>query len=798
MRYTVLAFWLLLIGGSSWLLSRTPISQELTVFLPTQSQHAALLSQLRDGPASRLLLLAVAGAPAEQLARISRTLAAELRVNELFSHVGNGSMVQNGNQAGGYSGYDGLFRQRYLLSPAITATHFSSAALRTALQTRLRELGSPLAPLSKQLLPADPTAELATLLTRWGNTGFGQQTIPRQHGVWFTADGQRALLLLQTQASGFDLAAQSRALASIENAFRDLRTSDPSYARTTISVSGTGVFGVQAQALIRTETERASMLASSLLVLLLLLCFRSLRLLLLGALPILTGILVAAAGVGLLFGSVHAITLAFGITLLGVAMDYPIHLFSQLNPQHTTRTTMHRLWPTLRLGVLTSLVGYSAIATTAYGGLAQLGVFAIAGLLAAASCTRYVLPVLLPGHWPRDYRPAPILSRLLVLPGAGSAAVLAGAAVLLALFWYQAAPTAVWENDLAALSPVPAAALARDRELRSALGAPEVGQMIVVRGTDVETVLQTSEALVRPLADWIAQGYIGGYDAAVRYLPSQRTQAARQAVLPPREALQRRLTQALTGLPFKADVFEPFLDAVEAARHSPLVRWQDIQNTVLEARTASLLIPYQPAVSAPRQWLALIPLAAVQNPQQLQAALQAQALPSVQYVDLRLQTNQIMADFRSAALTRCLLGLALMALLLRLALGGWRPLLKVLCPVLLAVLVTLTLLLLLGQKLSLFHLVSLLLVVGLGLDYALFFNRESSHPVYREKTLYAILVCAGSTLLVFGIIACSQLPILKALGLTVVIGTCASLVFSVLIARPAPVSASPPASQSAS
>ncbi|MCB1815621.1 MAG: hypothetical protein KDK04_28465, partial [Candidatus Competibacteraceae bacterium] len=76
MRYAVLAVWLLLLGGSGWLLSRTPISQELTVFLPAQSEHAALLSQLRDGPASRLLLLAVAGAPAEQLARISRTLAA--------------------------------------------------------------------------------------------------------------------------------------------------------------------------------------------------------------------------------------------------------------------------------------------------------------------------------------------------------------------------------------------------------------------------------------------------------------------------------------------------------------------------------------------------------------------------------------------------------------------------------------------------------------------------------------------------------------------------------------------------
>ena len=784
MRYAVLAVWLLLLGGSGWLLSRTPISQELTVFLPAQSEHAALLSQLRDGPASRLLLLAVAGAPAEQLARISRTLAAELRADELFTRIANGSAEQD--PSGDTRTYQWLFQQRYLLSPAITPAHFSSAALREALQARLRELSSPLALLSKQVLPADPTAELSTLLARWRHSAFGQQTIPQQHGVWFTADGQRALLLAQTQASGFDLATQSRAVQAIESAFRAIQTADPANAQATLLLSGTGVFGVQAQALIRTETERASVLASALVVFLLLLSFRSLRLLLLGALPLLTGIVVAAASVGLLFGNIHAITLAFGITLLGVAMDYPIHLFSHLTPQHSTLTTMRRLWPTLRLGVLTSLVGYSAIATTAYGGLAQLGVFAIAGLLAAAVCTRYVLPLLLPSYWPRCYQAPPALSRILAIPVAGVAGVLASVAAVLAILWYQVAPATVWENDLAALSPVPATALALDRELRSALGAPEVGQMIVLNGSDVETVLQASERLLTPLSDWIAKGYLSGYDAAVRYLPSQRTQAARQAALPIRDALQIQLTAALAGLPFKAAIFEPFLTAVEAARKSPLVSWETLQKTDLEARIAPLLIPYQSAEKdgAPAQWLALLPLVGVQNPQQLQTELQSLAIPSARYVDLRAQTNQIMADFRSAALTRCLLGLGLMILLLRLALGRWRQVLNVLGPVLLAVLLTLALLLILGQKLSLFHLVSLLLVVGLGLDYALFFNRESDQTAQRERTLYAILVCAGSTLLVFGIIACSQLPILKALGLTVVIGTCASLVFSVLIARP--------------
>ncbi|HPE73314.1 MAG TPA: MMPL family transporter, partial [Candidatus Competibacter sp.] len=93
-------------------------------------------------------------------------------------------------------------------------------------------------------------------------------------------------------------------------------------------------------------------------------------------------------------------------------------------------------------------------------------------------------------------------------------------------------------------------------------------------------------------------------------------------------------------------------------------------------------------------------------------------------------------------------------------------------------------LLALGERLSLFHLVSLLLVLGIGVDYGLFFSRPGTDPAARRRTLHALLVCCGSALTVFILLSTSTLPALHAIGLTVSLGVVASFVAALSLARP--------------
>jgi predicted exporter len=336
----------------------------------------------------------------------------------------------------------------------------------------------------------------------------------------------------------------------------------------------------------------------------------------------------------------------------------------------------------------------------------------------------------------------------------------------------------LWENDLAALSPVPRELLRLDQNLRTALGAPEVGHLIVITAPDAETALRHSETIATYLDGRQADGVLAGYEGAMRYLPSAHTQQQRQALLPDGETLTANLTAALEGLPFKTGLFAPFLDAVAAARTASPLRPEGLGGTLLGTRINALLFPGE------RGWTALLPLSGVRDARALAAGLPQDQASRAYYLDLRAETNRLVAEFRDAALVRVGWGVALIVAVVWLGLRSWRRVAAALLPVGLALIFTVAALLALGERLSLFHLVSLLLVLGIGVDYGLFFSRPGADPELRRRTLHALLVCCGSALTVFGMLSISALPVLRAIGLTVSLGVATSFLAALVAARP--------------
>ena len=95
------------------------------------------------------------------------------------------------------------------------------------------------------------------------------------------------------------------------------------------------------------------------------------------------------------FGFIHGITLGFGIALLGVVDDYPIHLFL-LTARGSAGEVIRAIWPTMRLGVLTTTIGFASLLLAGFPALTQLGVFAVVGLMTGAAVTRWILPLFVP------------------------------------------------------------------------------------------------------------------------------------------------------------------------------------------------------------------------------------------------------------------------------------------------------------------------------------------------------------------------------------------------------------------
>lgn len=757
----LLSVWLASLFIIVWLLRGTPINQDLTQFMPsgvTAQQHLAV-QLLREGPASRVILIGLRGAAPSELARISRDLAKLLQHSDLFTQANNGSF-ELGDDMGT------VVRYRYLLDPTSRAEQFEADALQRALKIRLNELRSPLAFLDKSSLTSDPTAAARAIMLAWRPSH--QPT--SQEGVWFSADGEQALLLAVTQASGFDPQAQQTVIARLQESFAATQPA----AGVVMEMTGSPVFADSARTTIRSDMQMLSGLGSLFIVMFLWLNYRSLRLVLLGALPLASALLVGSAATAWIFGSLHGITLVFGLTLLGVAFDYPVHLFSHLTSAGTAARAIRQLWPTLRLGVITTCLGYLAFARRDFTGLAQLGVFTTGGLIAAALTTRWLLPPLI-STTPTVTAWHSGIARWLDLPQRLARGVILVAALVTALIFALAPPN--WETELSALSPISSAARNLDAQLRRELGAADVSKLIIVSAPELDSVLEHSEQVALQLQSAVAQGLLSGYDYAARYLPSTTTQRKRQLSLPDTATLQQSLTTALQGLPFKPHSFDPFLRDIAASRTLPLLDFDAVQHTPIQARIAPLLY------KNPDGWTAIISLTDIADANAFRTWWEAQPHQAEQLLDLKQVSTSILNDFRDSSLERLMLGVGAIWLSLALGLRSVRKAFSILLPILLATALCIALLGIFGERLSLFHLIALLLSAGIGIDYSLFFQRHRLSAGDHRSNLQALVVCAVSTLVVFGILAWSPIPVLRSIGLTVALGVPLCFLLALAAAR---------------
>jgi len=789
-RRWILGLWLAGIATAIAVVAHTRYITDLSAFLPAHPTptEQLLVDQLTDGPASRLILISLEKGDTALRAHVSAAMAQRLRSDARFSHVDNGASVTADQDR------EFLFQHRYLLSDAIDPRHFSAAGLRSAIEDTTSNLASSAGLMLKSLVPHDPTGEMLHIVDELSRTP-GPRT---QDDVWVSADAARTLMAAQTAAAGSDTDAQELNLAAIRSAFTAAAAVVPGAAVVELRLSGPGVFAVSARSKIKRAATRLSLVSSVLVICILLAVYRSVVALGLGLLPVATGALGGVAAVALGFGAVHGTTLGFGITLIGESVDYSIYFFIS-----ASKSWRHMLWPTIRLGMLTSVVGFASLLPSGFPGLAQLGLYSISGLIAAALVTRFVLPELLPaGFAIRDVAPLGVrVGRLRDTLRRSGGPLLAGVACALAaaaaFVIYQHQHT-LWNHELSALSPVAPAALAYDATLRADLGTADVLDLVVISGPSLEAVLRGAERAGQALQPLIDAGVIGGYDSPALYMPSQLTQQVRRAALPADESLRVSLRTAMADSELKDDSLQPFLADVQAARSAPLMTPDDLRGTSLAIgfsaltlhrgdRWNALLALHAPnSAAAPNAAAPGIDLARVRT------ALTSAQLSDATVLDMKAQSDALYASYLREAIRLSLIGLALIVVLLWFALRSLQRVTRVLIPLVLAVLIVTAGLALGGQRLTLLHLVGMLLIVAVGSNYALFFDHEnakvgeSSPRTASPLTLASLLVANLSTVIAFGLLSFSQVPVLEALGMTVAPGAFLALIFSALLTSRVP------------
>jgi predicted exporter len=754
-----------------------PIRSDVSVLMADgeDSDLSFLARALKEGPANRIVLIGVepaagSDAPANP-AGLSRTIRAALLETGLFETVSNGEVGLDARHLRPF------FDNRYRLNPPLDPETFSVAGLEAAFDRLLQRLAGLDAPLVKTIMAADPTLRTLDVARHWAPSGGARL----RNGVWTDAAGRRALLVGVTRAAGYDLGVQENVVGAVVSA---VRKAEARYGRQTLILSGPPAIAVESKRLAEGESRRLMILSSILVVGFLVLAFRRVSFLPAVLIPIGCGFLAGAAAVGALFGQIHVTTLGFGATLIGVAVDYPLHLMGHSTPERRPVETARMISAALALGALTSAIGFMPLALSTFPGVAQLGVFTVAGLLAAGTVTRWGLPQLLP---PPVGEPGPAGRRLRDAADAFGrrCRVPAVALGLVAAGYLAWLGDGLWTSDLAALSPIPEELRSSDRLLREDLNAVNPRYLMTIAGADAEAVLEKGEAVVPVLESALAGGKLTGFDMAARYLPSAKRQAALLAALPEEAELRDRVARAMAGRPFRPGTFEPFIRAVAKAKADGPLRPGSLTDDVLAARIGGLLVG-----KAPDGAKGLVMLHGSDAAAAAREALGATDLDGVQVFDLKQETQTLMDDYRNETVSWALVGAALAIVVLFVALRNISTVAGIAAPVAIALAVTAALTAALSGGLSLFNILALMIVGGLGIDYAVFLRRgemaAGGEATIRTHALRTVLVCMVTSLIVFSVMATAAIPILAQIGLPVAIGSALSFVLAVVFVERQP------------
>ena len=499
------------------------------------------------------------------------------------------------------------------------------------------------------------------------------------------------------------------------------------------------------------------------ILLLLLLAFRRWRVLL-AFVPVLVGMLFGAVACVALFGRMHVMTLVLGSSLIGVAVDYPLHYLSKswsLRPWHS--------WPALRLtlpgltlSLVTSCIGYLALAWTPFPALTQIAVFSAAGLLGAYLSAVCLLPALLkgadlrPAHWPlrvSEY----LLDRREALLGIARTPVLLA---LLIAFCVGGLLQLESKNDIRQWIGAPQQLTDEAQTIARITGYQPTSQFFLVRAANQPQLLERQTALSERLEQLVNLDKLNGY------------LSLNQLVSPPAE--QQRTREALARLP---QFWQPLL-AVGVplqALKAELATLQALPTEDIDrALTGPLAEPYRTL------WLgstddgvaAMVSLQGLNDSALLR--VQVLDLPGVELVDRLGDLNKVFAQTQISAAELKLASCVLIVLVLMLPFGLGGALRIVALPLLAAV-CSLASLGWLGQPLTLFSLFGLLLVTAISVDYAILMREQVGGAAV---SLLGTLLAALTTWLSFGLLAVSSTPAVSNFGLSVSLG----LAFSFLLA----------------
>ncbi len=755
--FGIFAVGMMLLGA--WLLfghGGTPIQTDLLAMLPGTERHPlaeAAVDRLAHANGDRVVML-VSDADDATAKAAARELGATLARDHAFTSVTAELPEFDLNQL--VSPY--LAYRFSLLTDADRATLAQPGY--NAGQALTRRLNEPFLAGVGTTLQNDPFGWLQHWLDQqpWSRSPL----VPEDDLLTVHRDGLTYVMVMASlRGSSYDDHVQRSALAALDAAEKQLAHD---YPHTQVIKTGAVFYAASARAGAERDVHVVGIASTLGIALLLLWTFRSLRPLLVAFVSTTVGIVSALSVTLLVFGQIHLLTLVFGAALLGEAVDYSIqYLCARANTGNAWQAArgVSQVRPALLLALGTSLLGYALLGLVPFPALRQMACFAMTGMLVACLSVFWLLPVLLAK--PARHHMSPTLVAWALKWQRGSGRWMHGRRAMLALAVTLLLALPGWlrlthDDDIRSLISQPTALAQDEARIRDITGIGNGSQFYLVTGNTPEETLQREEALDSRLQSLMQQNQLASWTGVAGMVPSSQTQQRNQAALTPLFANGTPLETVMLQAGMKAAVASDYL----AAWPGRVLKIDDWLSMPL-----SLPFRYLWMHESEHGYASIVLPQGQDDVAVLRNA--ADGLDGVSLVDKPASVSALFGRYRQYASLWLIAALVLV--------GGtfaWRyghGAARVLAPPLIGIGLTLAMLGYLHQPLTLFHWMALMLVLGVGANYAVFLREGEPHAMNLPGATYAsVLLSSATALLSFGLLGLSTMPALQHFGLTLLLG----------------------------
>ncbi|RLA06586.1 MAG: hypothetical protein DRQ51_08935 [Gammaproteobacteria bacterium] len=724
------------------------VRTDISFIIPTDTKNKSILPKILNKQNENIIFIQISSIPPLQLIHANHKLSIALKKSKLIKQVLNGKQnlknIKN----------NFIFKNRYLLSPNFNPT--TDLTTNNIRENLLENKNISQNRFLKNIYLSDPTMIFKKILAK----NIKKSTI---YPVWISDDKKNSyLIILPHKKSSID--DKIEIINTIKSEVDKLKKQ---HKNLKLTLSGAGYFAAISKQKIQSKITLLSIFASISIAVIIIIGFGKKMLLLLTFMPVIISALVATLVVNIVFNGIHGITLAFGGVLLGLVLDFVIHL---LNLHTDKNHKVAKFWQVIYLSAGSSILGFAILIISPYQLLSQLGLFMLVGIITSLLVLKFFMNKVI-----SDLNLSVIKSHNKKNDGDDfykfikpKYIYLLTVTIIIILSWQFFNDRIKFNQQIQNFSIITSEQLQQDEKIRENLGLTDFGKMLIIKANSFQNVLKSINNIKPQLENLVEKNLIDDYKTITKYLPSKDRQRQIQAKIPDESSIDDLIHKSVIGLNLKPSALTGFKKDLLRNKTCKPIGLQELKNSKFFDIIDNLV------VTDDKNYYGLVFFKNIKNYPEFKITIKKITSDNVAFIDIKKRIKDNLYSFKISFIQSIIMILLLFSITLLFFFKSIKKTIKALLVILLPVACVVIILSLLSIPINIFHLVGWLLLLSLGLDYILFANLNQHHLSVNYGMKYAML----STVVTFGWLAVSGLYILTSLAITVSTGIILIYVFS--------------------